>query len=208
MSEVSEEREFMPEHYFTKKPVSRLKTTAIPFTFHGKTLTFTCVSGVFSATKIDAATQLLLEHCQIQDGWDVLDLGCGIGVVGVSIKKAYSHCYVVLSDVNKRALHFAALNAKQNKVEVEIVDSNLYHAFLERQFDTIITNPPHHAGREVVYQIIAEAPLHLKQNGLLQLVAKHQKGGAMLEKKMKEIFGNVMVLAKKGGFRVYCSRKE
>jgi 16S rRNA G1207 methylase RsmC len=39
----------------------------------------------------------------------------------------------------------------------------------------------------------------------LQLVARHQKGGKMLEKKMQEVFGNTETLAKKGGFRVYLS---
>jgi 16S rRNA G1207 methylase RsmC len=59
-----------------------------------------------------------------------------------------------------------------------------------------------------VYKIIEEAFLHLNKNGFLQLVATHNKGGAMLEKKMKEVFGNVETLTKKSGFRVYCSRKE
>lgn len=198
----------MPEHYFTKKPTSQVQTTTIPFSFKGKLLSFTCVSGVFSSQKIDGATQLLLEHTLVEDAWDILDLGCGIGIIGISVKKAFPATHVVLSDVNKRALQFAALNAKQNQVEVEIVESNLYAAFSARQFDTIVTNPPLHAGRKLVYQLIEETPLYLKRNGLLQLVAKHQKGGAMLEKKMKEVFGNVTVLVKKGGIRVYCSRKE
>jgi 16S rRNA G1207 methylase RsmC len=198
----------MPEHYFTKKPTSVLRKHIVSFSFHGKELTFTCASGVFSAKHIDPATQLLLENATIHDDLDVLDLGCGIGVIGISIKKAYPSCIVVLSDVNKRALQFAALNAKQNKVEVNVVESDLYAAFSGKQFDTVITNPPLHAGRKLVYLLIEEAPLHLKSGGLLQLVAKHQKGGAMLEKKMNEVFGNVTVLAKKSGFRVYCSRKE
>lgn len=201
-------KETMQEHYFTKTPTSALKKNKVSFSFHGKELSFVCASGVFSATKIDAATQLLLEHCQMQDGWDVLDLGCGIGVIGISIKKIYSKCVVVLSDVNERALSISQENARRNGVAVEIVASDVYHGLQGRMFDAILTNPPHHAGRELVYLMIEEAPLHLKKNGMLQLVAKHQKGGAMLEKKMKEVFGNVTVLVKKGGIRVYCSRKE
>lgn len=197
----------MKEHYFTKTPTSALRKTPVSFSFHGKELSFICASGVFSATKIDSATQLLLEHCHIQDGWDILDLGCGIGVIGISIKKAYSQCTVVLSDVNERALSISQENARRNSVSVEIIASDVFAGLKGRMFDTIITNPPHHAGRELVYQLIEEAPLYLKRTGLLQLVAKHQKGGAMLEKKMQEVFGNVSVLVKKGGFRVYCSKK-
>jgi 16S rRNA G1207 methylase RsmC len=40
------------------------------------------------------------------------------------------------------------------------------------------------------------------------VVARHAKGGKMLEKRMEEKFGNVEVVAKKGGFRVYVSKKE
>ena len=46
---------------------------------------------------------------------------------------------------------------------------------------------------------------YLKKNGLLQLVARHQKGGKSLEKKMKEVFGNVKVVSRKSGYRVYVS---
>ncbi len=198
----------MEEHYFTKKPTSQLKTTFVSFSFHGKDMIFLCASGVFSSQKIDPATALLLEHAQIEERWDVLDLGCGIGVIGLSLKKAFPSCALTLSDVNQRALHIAEKNAKKNNADVVVVESDLYTAFSEKQFDAIITNPPHHAGRELLYKLITEAPLYLKSNGILQLVASHNKGGAMLEKKMKEVFGNVSTLVKKGGLRVYCSKKE
>ena len=198
----------MAEHYFSKKPTSPLRTTSVSFSFRGHEMKFLCASGVFSSEKIDTATALLLAHAQIEDGRDVLDLGCGIGVIGISIKKAFLSSSVTLSDVNQRALQFAQKNAKKNRVDVAVVESDLFSAFSGKQFDTIITNPPHHAGRELLYKMISEAPLYLKSGGVLQLVASHNKGGSMLEKKMKETFGNVSTLVKKGGFRVYCSRKE
>ncbi len=198
----------MAEHYFTPQPQSRLKKTRVTSSYRGQTLTFTCVSGVFSSEKLDSATLLLLEHAKIQRSWDVLDLGCGIGVLGISIKKAFPSCTVVLTDVNQRALKTAAENVRANDVAAEILESDLFSALADRQFDTIITNPPHHAGRALVYQLIEQAVGHVRSGGFLQLVAQHNKGGAMLEKKMKEVFGNVETLVKKGGFRVYCSRKE
>lgn len=197
----------MNEHYYTEKPTSRIKKTVVPYTFHGHSLSFTCISGVFGSEKLDSASLLLLEHAKIENGWHVLDLGCGIGVLGISIKKAFPDCSVVLTDVNGRALKTAQENAAQNTVAVEIFKSDRYAALQGKQFDTIITNPPHHAGRQLVYDIIQEGFLHLHTGGYLQLVALHNKGGAMLEKKMKNVFGNVETLAKKSGFRVYCSRK-
>ena len=196
----------MAEHYFTKKPTSLLKTNTVSFSFSGKSLAFTCASGVFSSQKVDFATALLLEHAELHNNWDVLDIGCGIGVIGISIKKAFPESRVVMTDVNERALAISKKNAQKNHVSVEIIESDLYQN-IAKQFDTIISNPPHHAGRALVYAMIEQAPLYLKTNGTLQIVSHHNKGGAMLEKKMKEIFGNVSVLGKKAGFRVYCSKK-
>lgn len=198
----------MREHYFTKTPSSALRTTHISFSFHNQKISLLCASGVFSAKRIDTATALLLKHAILLDGWDVLDIGCGSGIIGISIKKAYSKCHVTLSDINKRALAISRKNALLNDISVDILESDIYNAMGNMVFDTIITNPPHHAGRDVVYSIIDGAPAHLKANGMLQLVARHNKGGRMLEKKMLEVFGNVNVLAKKGGIRVYCSRKK
>lgn len=193
------------EHYFSKKPTSALKTKGVVFSFHNHALHFLCASGVFSSQKIDFATQLLLEHARLTHKQDVLDIGCGMGVIGISIKKAFSESTVVMTDVNKRALEIAKRNALKNTVSVEILESNLYEQLSQRTFDVIISNPPHHAGRELVYALIEQAPKHLNARGTLQIVAQHNKGGAMLERKMKDTFGNVEVLVKKTGFRVYCS---
>ena len=197
----------MAEHYFSKKPTSKVVTTLVSFSFAGKKLQFTCVSGVFSKAGVDFATSLLLHHAKLEDGWSVLDLGCGVGIIGICVKKAYPGCSVTCSDVNQRALDFAAKNAEANKVKVEIVDSDLFEKFSKRKFDTIISNPPHHAGRDVVFQLIEESVDYLNKDGYLQLVAKHSKGGKMIQQKMEEVFGNCEALIKKGGSRVYCSRK-
>jgi len=55
--------------------------------------------------------------------------------------------------------------------------------------------------------LIEEARNHLKYGGNLQLVARHNKGGKTLSKKIEEVFGNVKVIAKKAGYWVYLSEK-
>jgi 16S rRNA (guanine1207-N2)-methyltransferase len=57
----------------------------------------------------------------------------------------------------------------------------------------------------VCYRLIEESYEHLNPQGALYVVSRHAKGGAMLRKKMEEIFGNVMTLVKQGGFHVYKS---
>ena len=110
------------------------------------------------------------------------------------------------SDVNERALRLTRMNKKQLGVNVYVKKSNLFEKL--DMFDCILTNPPYVAGRKTIYALIEQAKDHLNPGGSLQLVARHQKGGKMLEKKMKEVFGNVDVLGKKAGFRVYRSTIE
>jgi len=55
--------------------------------------------------------------------------------------------------------------------------------------------------------MIEQGKEHLKTNGSFWLVARHQKGGKMLEKKMEEVYGNVETVERQSGFRVYKSIK-
>jgi 16S rRNA G1207 methylase RsmC len=86
-----------------------------------------------------------------------------------------------------------------------VLDSDKYEG-IDKKFDVILLNPPQTAGKETCFDMIEGAKEHLKKGGTLQLVARHQKGGRALSEKMKEVFGNVGVLNRKGGYRVYCSK--
>jgi len=135
----------------------------------------------------------------------VLDLCAGYGPIGIAVKKIFPDTQVFLTDINKRAVNLAKKNSKLNKTKVTIKSGDLYEPYSDEKFDVILVNPPIAAGRKICYKIIEEAITHLNKEGTLQLVARHQKGGRMLEKKMQEVFGNAETLAKKGGFRVYLS---
>ncbi|MCK5139036.1 MAG: extracellular solute-binding protein [Thermodesulfovibrionia bacterium] len=76
---------------------------------------------------------------------------------------------------------------------------------IKDKFNTILVNPPQTAGKEICFQIIDNAKNHLKERGLLQLVARHNKGGSVLEKRMNQVFGNVEQVAKGSGYRIYVS---
>ena len=71
-----------------------------------------------------------------------------------------------------------------------------------------MSNPPQTAGKEICFQLIEQSKNHLKNGGNLQLVARHNKGGKTLSRKMEEVFGNVKVIAKKAGYWAYMSVKE
>ena len=193
----------MTEYYYTEKPTSEEKRKEISINILGQKLSIITVSGVFSAGEIDKGTKILINNSIIQDNWTILDLGCGYGIVSVALKKSNPSITVTATDINERAVKYAKLNAKKNNVELEVLQGNLYDSVKDRKFNTIILNPPQSAGKEICFAMITQAKEHLDVKGLLQIVARHSKGGATLEKKMKETFGNVKVTARESGFRIY-----
>jgi len=193
----------MKEHYYTEKPTSELKKSKISARLRDKEFSFVTGSGVFSIKKVDNGTRLLIEECKIKGR--VLDLGCGYGVVGIVIKKIFPDNEVVLSDINMRACRLARENAKLNNVSVDIVQGDMFTK-VEGKFGTILLNPPQNAGKKICFSMIEQSKEYLRECGTLQLVARHQKGGKSLSKYMEEIFGNVDVLGRGSGFRVYVSQ--
>ena len=195
------------EHYYTVEPTSKLKVREARLVLkNGHEYIFKTPSGVYSYGKIDKATQVLLENLKVH-GKKVLDLGCGYGVIGIVQKKEYPDLEVYMSDINKRAVEFAKINAKNHNVEVDIRWGNLYEPWEGMKFDMIVSNPPIVAGKKVWMEIVKRAPEFLEEGGSLQIVAYHNKGGRRIRDFMKEVFGNVEELCKTGGIRVYRSVK-
>jgi len=198
-----EENKF--EHYYTVEPTSKMKLREVTLKLkNGHEYKFKTVSGVYAFKKIDKATRILIDR-MIVHGESLLDLGCGYGVIGITIKKEYPDMKVYMSDINKRAIEFAKINAKDNNVEVDIRWGDCYEPWKEMKFDMVVINPPLAAGKKVWLKMIKEAKDHLKSGGSLQIVAYHNKGGRRVKEFMRNVFGNVEDVWKEGGIRVYRS---
>ena len=199
----------MSEHYYTAKPTSQLRPKEFSTVIFTHRMTFVTGSGVFSIGKLDLGTKLLINSAEIknEEDFDVLDLGCGYGAVGIALKKEYPNINMVCTDINIRAVNLTRENADKNKVKIKSFTSDIYKKMRELKFDAILVNLPQNAGKEICFKMIEDAVGFLKPNGTLQAVSRHQKGGKSYEKKMIEVFGNCEYLGKGSGYRVYCSRK-
>ena len=165
-------------------------------------------SGIFSARKLDRGTRALIDNCIAEDGWNILDLGCGYGPVGIALAKMYPEAKVMMSDVNRRAVKLAKENCKKLGLKnAQALHSDGFEA-ISRLFETILLNPPQRAGKEVCLKLIAGAKEHLKPGGLLQVVARKNKGGNIISGMMEESFGNVRPIAKEAGYWVYVSKNK
>ncbi|MDV3103086.1 class I SAM-dependent methyltransferase [Thermococcus waiotapuensis] len=189
-------------HYYSEEPSTPLKTKTIEVCLRGQCFKFITASGVFSFGKLDRGTELLIESMVLNDNWRVLDLGCGYGAIGIVASRFVD--YVVMTDVNRRAVAIAKKNLKINGVRnAEVRWGNLYGPVTGEKFDTIITNPPVHAGKDILREIVINAPQHLNDGGLLQLVVRTKQGANYIKALLEESFTEVRELAKGSGYRVY-----
>jgi 16S rRNA (guanine1207-N2)-methyltransferase len=194
------------EHYFVKKPLSKKKEYSFTANVFGVPLNFVTAAGIFSPRKIDLGTLVLVRYMRLASNQKVLDFGCGYGAVGVMVAKTCPTCRVTMVDINERAVESSKKNIRLNNVSnASAKQSFFYSGLKDETFDTILSNPPVSAGLEDCYRIIEGARDHLIPGGTLQIVSRHQKGGKRLMDKMREVFGNVEVLAKKSGYWIYSS---
>lgn len=196
----------MNDHYYTRVPGSASRPVACEYTYRGIPLSFMTDAGVFSKGEVDTGTRLLLEALPEEMHGEILDLGCGWGVIGIAAARRWPDCRVTMADVNTRALELSRENAKRNGAAVSCVESDGMEALAGRTFDAVITNPPIRAGKQVIYRMFADAAGSLAPGGALYLVIRKQQGAESCVKYLGTLFGEVEKLEKSGGFWVLRAR--
>lgn len=108
---------------------------------------------------------------------DALDLCGGTGIAAFQLARTARTA--ATSDLTRRSAHFAAFNARLNKLPVESLCGDLYQPAGDRQFDVITAHPPFvpatgsnmvyrdagETGEDVTRRIIAGLPRHLRPGG-------------------------------------------
>ena len=156
-------------HYFTNDETLQSKRRLVKYSINGKDFELESDLGVFSKDKLDYGSEVLIKSLlPIDLGERMLDLGCGIGPIGLSLAYFQPSLNVVCTDVNTRALELCKLNARKlalNK-RVTCLQSDIYLE-IEGKFHSIVSNPPIRAGKRVTYEIYRGALEHLDEEGSL-----------------------------------------
>ena len=131
--------------------------------------------GVFSAKRIDEGTQFLLENFRLEGGeQDVLDYGCGSGVIAKYLMHHYLHLRLQLLDDSAVAIS----SAKSNLPDLDPLRFHWRNSLKEldsASLDLIISNPPFHLehenNMEIAIRMFKEARRCLRPEGRLVIVA-------------------------------------
>lgn len=130
--------------------------------------------GVFSADKIDIASQLLIDHLHIKSSdKKILDLGCGNGILAFYAQIQQPEAEIHLVDDFYPAILSAKLNLRKGNVNFHWSDD--LSMIADDYLDLVITNPPFHFEHEqdinIPLQLFNSIHSKLKKGGRLLLVA-------------------------------------
>ena len=179
----------------------------IEFYFNDKKYNLYSDNGVFSKDKFDYGTRLLLDSIDISKlSGNVLDLGCGIGVVGIILGTINKNINIDMIDINERAISLVRDNLTLNKVKANAFSSDVY-SNVNKKYDYIITNPPIRAGKEVVRKFLLGGYDYLNDNGILYFVMRKDHGVKSMIKELENKY-NVTIINKDKGFYIVSLTKH
>lgn len=82
-----------------------------------------------------------LEKIVLKKGSNVLEVGCGTGIISISLSSKVAS--VVACDINSYAVELALKNVKMNKIDnVQVIESDLF-SNVSGKFDLIVFNTPY-----------------------------------------------------------------
>lgn len=115
---------------------------------------------------------------------DIIDLGCGTGVIGLTLEQKVSTNSVDLIDISKKALEVTNKNCGKLNSKANIIESDMF-SNVEKKYDVIISNPPYIKTNEEIEEIVKEnepsIALYAGEDGLdcykkiLKDIKKHMK---------------------------------
>ncbi len=123
----------------------------VPLRFRGVDLNLELSHALFSSFDIDAGSRLLLKlvgkHIAPETVTRIIDIGSGVGVLGIACARGYPGSSVSFRDRDALALAFTARNARLNKVKPAALEHALFlDGLAGSSFDLALCNVPAKAG--------------------------------------------------------------
>lgn len=196
-------------HYYINDENLGSKPHTISYEINGVKFNLDSDIGVFSKNGLDKGTEILINTLlPLALKGKMLDIGCGIGPIGLTLAYFNPNLNVTCSDVNTRALALCKKNAHKLALSqrVTCLQSDIY-VEIEGLYDSIVSNPPIRAGKKVTYAIYIGAKSHLIDGGSLYVVVRKAQGALSVKAYLEEIFSNCEILTRSKGYYILKSTK-
>ncbi len=193
-------------HYYQKDPTLDYTEFPISFTVRDASFTLSSSAGVFSKEGLDTGSRILAETIleKAEPAKQVLDLGCGIGVLGV-ILAHFWHCTVTGIDPNEQACLLCEKNYRKYQVDGKVIESDHIE---DGQYDMIVLNPPIRTGKAVIYSLFEQSAAHLTPGGSLWIVIRKQHGAQSAMDYLSSLGLDTSRVNRDKGFWVIEARKQ
>lgn len=191
------------DHYYTAQSDERKNRRRISFYFNDERIEMISDDNVFSKDDLDYGSRVLIETVLKEEiSGRVLDLGCGIGNIGILLKKySKAEIQLTMSDVNVIAVNLAKENSQLHKQNNEVILSDGFTSITDN-YDIVVSNPPIRTGKKVIYRLFEESHGHLNENGRLYLVIRKQQGAESAIKFLNSIGYKAEVIEREKGYWV------
>ena len=91
---------------------------------------------------------------------DIIDLGTGSGIIGLTLEKKVSTNSVDLVDISKEALEVTKINKDNLNSKANLIESDFFNNVNDK-YDVIISNPPYIKDNEEIEDIVKNNEPHL-----------------------------------------------
>jgi 16S rRNA G1207 methylase RsmC len=146
-----------PDAYFKKR---------IPYTWKDQQFAFDIGHTIFSSFQIDEGTDLLLRLIDAEAPQQILDLGCGCGVIGIVLARRFPCAQVTMADKDLLAVRYARHNCQVNNIDnAQVVGSVGLESLPATTYDMIVSNIPAKIGDAAIEQEFVLAPLERLRPG-------------------------------------------
>jgi 16S rRNA G1207 methylase RsmC len=149
----------VPDSYYKKR---------ISYTHKGQSYQFDVAHTLFSTFEVDDGTDLLLRTIDLegQTPQYILDLGCGVGPIGIVLARQVPSAQVTLADKDLLAVRYARHNLALNEIgNATVCGSVGIREVPPGPYDLIVSNIPAKIGDAAIEEEFLLAPLGLLRPG-------------------------------------------
>lgn len=139
-------------------------------------------SGVYGRKRLDEGSQFLLQNWPQGDFKQVVDLGCGNGILSLQAARSWPAAQIVGVDESYMAVASARLNGGVNGVaeQCQFRVGNCLTGLSDNSADLVLCNPPFHqqkvVGDQMAMAMFKDAARVLQQEGELWVVGNRHLG--------------------------------